>query len=592
MKLLARLTLIVMAMIMAACSNSGQAPRGGQPSDDKYTYEYVKKICVTQPNKALALLKTAEDKHKLPAFDVNMLRSMVYYNSMLDYKKAIHYAEVALADSEAKRDPDKLQNLLHMVSLEYYYEGNYAQCLDKASRALNEAYKNNNRRLVGQLMTTMGQCHSDVGNSASALYSFESAIEALDDECKKSPTWNNFYELATVHALKANTLLDTKQYTKLFDMRPEYETVLEKLNTLPEGISGINDQANATFYSIYAIGYEQSGQHEEGHDMFDKLSSTRASSTPEGATFVTPYLLLQKNYAEALKRSEEMEDVWRNSGRDSVDLDYSHNILMCKARALQGLGRYKEAMETGMRAYYLSDSLTQRLKKQNAMWMSEKLGKDFLKKQIDRQYRLLRTSHIAGFIITVLLVVCLFLMILAFRANMKLKIKNQATTALVNDLLTYKALFIKGIDKTRNAPKGKAAAEDAGNSEDPSGYQEFLRIEKEVVDRRLFVRPKLERADVANELGTSVANINTLFSTYCSQSFNNYINDLRMEYAAKLLKEKPEYTIEAIGAECGVPIRQTFHRLFSKKFGMTPAEYRKIATEKPVNDQSDAPQEE
>lgn len=52
-----------------------------------------------------------------------------------------------------------------------------------------------------------------------------------------------------------------------------------------------------------------------------------------------------------------------------------------------------------------------------------------------------------------------------------------------------------------------------------------------------------------------------------------------MEYAAKLLKEKPNYTIEAIGTESGVPIRQTFHRLFVKKFGMTPAEYRKSIAE-------------
>lgn len=575
MKLLYQLALILTAAIMAACSNKDQAPQGGQKPDDRYSYEYVKKICVTQPDKALALLKTAEDKHKLAAFDVNMLRSMVYYNSMLDYKKAIHYAEVALADPEAKHDPDKLQNLLHMAALEYYYDGNYAESLKKAGWALDEGYKHHNRRLVGQLLTTMGQCHSEVGNSANALYSFERAIVALEGECKKSPTWNNAYELTTAHALKANTLLDMKQYGKLFGMRPEYEAVLAKLNAMPEGISGINDQANATFYSIYAIGYEQSGHHEEGHDMFDKLSATRASSTPEGATFVTPYLLLRKNYAEALKRTEEMEEVWRNSGRDSVEYDYAHNILMCKAQALQGLGRYKEAVEASIRSYNLSDSLSRRIKEQNAMWMSEKLGKDFLKKYINRQDKILNTTNIIIIVIASLLTVCIILMILTFRANKKLKAKNQATSALVNDLLTYKSLFINRLGKNGMAEEGETANDDA----DAAGYREFLKMEKAVIDKKLFVRPKLERADIAKEIGTSTANVNHLFSKYCKQSFNNYINDLRMEYAAKLLKEKPDYTIEAIGAECGVPIRQTFHRLFAKKFGMTPAEYRKNVEE-------------
>lgn len=70
-----------------------------------------------------------------------------------------------------------------------------------------------------------------------------------------------------------------------------------------------------------------------------------------------------------------------------------------------------------------------------------------------------------------------------------------------------------------------------------------------------------------------------MFARFSDQSFTNFINNLRMEHAAKLLKDKSNYTIEAIGTECGVPIRQTFHRLFVKKFGMTPAEYRKSMEE-------------
>lgn len=47
-----------------------------------------------------------------------------------------------------------------------------------------------------------------------------------------------------------------------------------------------------------------------------------------------------------------------------------------------------------------------------------------------------------------------------------------------------------------------------------------------------------------------------------------------MDYAAKILKEKPNYSIEAVAKECGISVRQTFYRLFQKKFGMTPVEYR------------------
>lgn len=573
MNLQTKIAVFLVALIFAACS-AKDASKGGKMAmhDEKYSLEYIKKICVTQPNKALQLLQTAEDKQLMPALDINMMRSMVYYNSMLDYKKATHYAEVALRDPEAGHQPEKLQNLLHMAALEYYYMGNYSCCLKRATQALDEAYKNNNRRLVGQILVTMGQCHSQVGNVTHALYSFERAITTLSTEYKKDPSWNNCYELATAYGLKANTLLEMKQYDKLFYLKPSYEDALQKLNALPEGINGINDQANTTFYSMYAIGYESSGNHTMASEMFDHLSSTRTASTPEGAALVVPYLLLRKNYPEALKRTEEMEALWRTSGRDSVDFDYSHNILMYKAQALQGVGRYKEAIETGMRAYNLSDSLARRIKTQNAMWMSEKLGKDILKKYVARQDRILKISNIAVAAIATLLVVCMAFIGLAIHVNKKLKRKNKAATTLINELLQYKRQLLDNVASNDN-PASDAPA-DQPKSEEQEQYDKFLRIEKLIIDRRLFLQPKLERADVAKEVGMTPNRFNAIFSMFSDQTFAAFINNLRMEYAARLLKEKPNYTIEAIATECGVPIRQTFHRLFAKKFGMTPADYR------------------
>ncbi len=561
MKLLSHLAVMAMAAIMTACFNDGQAPRKGQPGDDKYTYEYVKKISVTQPKQALRLLRTAEERKTMPELDINVLRGIVYYNSMLDYKKACLYTDAALRDPNISKHPDRLEEMLHIAALIYYNRSDYANCLKITERGLAEAYKHNDRPLVAKFMTVLGQCHYETGDTRHAIGCYDRVIDILNSENKKTQEWRSQYDLVTAYALKANTLLETKQHTELFDTRPNYEAALRKLNTMPESINGVNDMANATFYSIYAIGYEENGDHGNGNAMYDKLMGTRAATTPEGATFVVPYLMLKGQYAEALKKENEMDAVWRRNGKDTVDYSYANTILMSKARTLQALGRYKEAIETGMRAYALADSLNKRTKSENATWMSEQLGKDVLKKYIDRQDKILKASNVANIIIATLLAVCVVLIIVACRVNKRLKAKNQAASALVNDLLEYKSQLMHHIDE--NLPD----------------HDEFLKVEKVVIERRLFARPKVERGDVAKELGMTVADLNALFSAYCKQSFNNYINDLRMEYAAKLLKEKPNYTIEAIGAECGVPIRQTFHRLFAKKFGMTPAEYRKSVEE-------------
>lgn len=582
MKTPIKIALFLMALlgVMVACT-SKDASQGATPSntDKRYSYEYVKKISVTQPKKALQVLQHAEEHKLMSPIDINILRSMVYYNSMLDYKKATFYAEAALNDSDINNRPEQLMNLLHMAALEYYNCGDYAKCLNIADRAITTGYKYNNRRLVAQVLTTMGQCHSEIGNMGHAINCFDRSITIFKGEVKKSPKWQLYYALTTSNALKANAYLEMKQYKELFQMKPEYEGALKKLNTLPEGISGVNDMANATYYSIYAIGYEEMGNHAQGSAMYDKLIVTRAANTPEGATFLVPYLMLTKHYHEALNKVNEMESLWIRSGKDSVDYNYIHNILANKAKTLQALGRYKESLETGIRAYDLNDSLNRRIKTQNALRVSEQLGKKMLKKYIERQDTLLRINHIAIIVIGTLLGVCIGLMILGFRINKKLKAKNQAASTLINELLLYKKRLMDHLaadeaNNTKNNHKGNDAV-DTGQQQ----YDEYLRIEKVVMDKALFLQPKLERSDVAKGMGISTNHFNDLFGKFSDQSFTNFINNLRMEHAAKLLKDKSNYTIEAIANECGVPIRQTFYRLFSKKFGMTPAEYRNVVAD-------------
>lgn len=582
MKLPIKIALFLMALlsVMAACTNKNASQRATQTNTDKrYSYEYVKKISVTQPKKALQVLQHAEEHKLMSPIDINILRSKVYYNSMLDYKKATFYAEAALNDSDINNRPEQLMSLLYLAALEYYNCGNYAKCLNMADRAITTGYKYDNRQLVGKVLTTMGQCHSEIGNVGHAINCFDRSIIIFKDEVKKSPNWNLYYALTTSNALKANTYLEMKQYKELFQMKTEYEGTLKKLNTLPEGISGVNDLANATFYSIYAIGYEETGNHAEGSALYDKLIVTRAANTPEGATFVVPYLMLTKHYNEALSKVNEMESVWTRSGKDSIDYNYIHNILANKAKTLQAMGRYKESLETGIRAYDLNDSLNRRIKAQNALRVSEQLGKKMLKKHIERQETLLRINHIANIVIGALLVICIGLMIIGFRINKKLKAKNQAASTLVKELLLYKKQLMDHLaaDEANNAKNNRKTLE--ANDDKQQQYDEFLRMEKMVIDRGLFLQPKLERSDVAKEMGISTSHFNELFARFSDQSFTNFINDLRMEHAAKLLKDKSNYTIEAIANECGVPIRQTFYRLFSKKFGMTPAEYRNVVAD-------------
>ena len=555
-------------MTMAACTQKEQAPKATATSHaTQYTPEYVRQICKTQPESAIHILQTAEDKKLMPLIEINTLRSMVYFNSMSDYRKAIACMEAALNDPDYDKRDDMQQKLLNMAALEYYCAGEYAKSLLYAEKGVDLAYKNDDRALVAQILTTMGQCHNDIGNVGQALICFNRVIEIFSDKESRKPDWDTYYNLVTTYALKANCLLDMKRYNDLFDMRSGYEAALEKANSLPESINGGNDELCATFYSLYAIGYEKTGQHAKARTMFDKLTATRSAKTPEGSTFIVPYLMLTDRYAEALSFLKAEELAWLQSGRDTVDYNYTSTILMNKMRALQALGQYKEALEVGMRAYNLDDSLTRRSKNQNALWINEQLGKKMLNKYIGQQDKNLAVSRGVNALLTTLLAVCIALTVYAFRSYRKIKQKNRAATALINEMLANKRQLLDRIEPYKSEDQKEAA--DAKLL-----HEKFLKMEKLIIDKNLFVRPKLDRGDVAKEMGMTTNEFNALFNRFSKMSFNNYINDLRMELAAKMLKDKQNYTIEAIATECGIPVRQTFHRLFAKKFGMTPAEYR------------------
>jgi len=71
--------------------------------------------------------------------------------------------------------------------------------------------------------------------------------------------------------------------------------------------------------------------------------------------------------------------------------------------------------------------------------------------------------------------------------------------------------------------------------------------------------------------------LSKLINNYSEYNFSDYINSLRVAQAKALLKDDDfdNYTIVAIGLECGFNSRSTFYTAFKKFTDLTPSEYRK-----------------
>lgn len=80
--------------------------------------------------------------------------------------------------------------------------------------------------------------------------------------------------------------------------------------------------------------------------------------------------------------------------------------------------------------------------------------------------------------------------------------------------------------------------------------------------------------EVAEFAGYNTNYFSTLFKRTTKMNFTEYINNLRLNEATRLLQQT-DYTVESICYSIGYKEKKHFYQLFTKQMGMTPSAYRK-----------------
>lgn len=104
----------------------------------------------------------------------------------------------------------------------------------------------------------------------------------------------------------------------------------------------------------------------------------------------------------------------------------------------------------------------------------------------------------------------------------------------------------------------------------------FEKIEKHLHTTLTYTNPLITRETLALELGTNRQYLTQAIHDAKGQSFMEYINDFRLEYARCLLFNQPELTVDRVCTMSGFSTRSTFYRLFKQKYGLTPTEIRDL----------------
>lgn len=100
-------------------------------------------------------------------------------------------------------------------------------------------------------------------------------------------------------------------------------------------------------------------------------------------------------------------------------------------------------------------------------------------------------------------------------------------------------------------------------------------IDMRMDETRLYTTPTLSLKDTAKALGLTQKRIGQLFKN--NEKYANlgeYLTEKRFLLACELMRENPEWTIEAVAKEAGFLTRRTFQEVMKADLGLTPSQFR------------------
>ena len=108
---------------------------------------------------------------------------------------------------------------------------------------------------------------------------------------------------------------------------------------------------------------------------------------------------------------------------------------------------------------------------------------------------------------------------------------------------------------------------------DPSDEELMLRIRETMQSNKLFLNSNLKVADLATLLGTNSRYISRCINTQKGCTFSQYINNYRIDYAKRLMRQQPGKKISTVWMEAGFGSEQNFFKTFRAATGLSPKEW-------------------
>ena len=101
-------------------------------------------------------------------------------------------------------------------------------------------------------------------------------------------------------------------------------------------------------------------------------------------------------------------------------------------------------------------------------------------------------------------------------------------------------------------------------------------LDEQIRTQQWFLDPDCSLVDIARKIGSNEVYVSKAFNKGLNVTFNDYINDLRIEHAKHLLAQTSQPILD-IALSSGFSAKSTFNRVFKVCAQQTPRQYRNVS---------------
>lgn len=449
-------------------------------------------------------------------------------------------------------------NSVRMANELYLERGQTETAIRRALELYKLASADND--LIG--MSSLAFC---LAQSYEVSRQFEKAEEyfrqSLDLGKKIEKEERRIAQLQHIYVLYGRSMMDREKYTETLMLCDEWlESIEEQRAFEMRVVKGLRNTLLNQFDRELLLVRAYAGLHRFAEADSCRLSVEKMQREQDlgpwelyitEAFFELAYH--RKDYLTAQPLLETLVDAFRQ-------FDSATNVasLLEKQAAIQEeMGQYVQAAAGYREALQLRDSI------QNAHFTAQlndlhtiyEVDKITAAKERNRNYFLLALLACS------LLVIALTVWIIY---SQRLRRKNRA----LYQQIEQQRLQEKETDTTAV----KASPENLSKE-----MQLFLAFKELLLKNNLYLSAEFDRHRLIEKLGTNERYLIEAVHAGSGMTIGSYISHLRLRYALNLLHERPEFTLEAIALDSGHTSYSTFFRAFTKTYGMSPTEYRRMA---------------